>query len=36
MVKVDRETGWVEVLRWSVAEDCGRVIIPMIVDGHSC
>lgn len=34
MVEVDRATGHVEVLKWSVAEDCGRVINPMIVDGQ--
>jgi aerobic carbon-monoxide dehydrogenase large subunit len=34
MVEVDRETGRVEVLKWVVAEDCGRVINPLIVDGQ--
>jgi carbon-monoxide dehydrogenase large subunit len=34
MVEVDRQTGHVQVLKWMVAEDCGRVINPMIVDGQ--
>jgi len=34
MVEVDRETGQVQVLRYVVAEDCGRIINPMIVDGQ--
>lgn len=34
MVEVDPKTGKVEVLRWVVAEDCGRVINPLIVDGQ--
>jgi carbon-monoxide dehydrogenase large subunit len=34
MVEVDRETGQVTVLKWIVAEDCGRVINPLIVDGQ--
>ena len=34
MVEVDRETGAVRVLRYVVAEDCGRVINPLIVDGQ--
>jgi carbon-monoxide dehydrogenase large subunit len=34
MVEVDRETGEVDVLRYVVAEDCGRIINPMIVDGQ--
>jgi len=34
MVEVDRQTGQVQILKWIVAEDCGRVINPMIVDGQ--
>jgi aerobic carbon-monoxide dehydrogenase large subunit len=34
MVEVDRETGAVKILKWVVAEDCGRVINPLIVDGQ--
>jgi carbon-monoxide dehydrogenase large subunit len=34
MVEVDPETGAVEVLRYVVGEDCGRMINPMIVDGQ--
>ena len=34
VVEVDRETYRVSVLRYVVAEDCGRVINPMIVDGQ--
>ncbi len=34
MVEVDGETGEVQVLRYVVAEDCGRIINPMIVDGQ--
>lgn len=34
MVEVDRETFGVKVLRFAVAEDCGRIINPMIVDGQ--
>jgi carbon-monoxide dehydrogenase large subunit len=34
MVEVDRETGHVQILKWSAAEDCGRVINPMIVNGQ--
>ncbi len=34
MVEVDRATGHVEVLRYVVAEDCGRIINPLIVDGQ--
>ena len=33
-VEVDVETGGVKILRFVVAEDCGRVINPMIVDGQ--
>jgi carbon-monoxide dehydrogenase large subunit len=35
VVEVDRETGLVEVLRYLVAEDCGRIVNPMIVDGQA-
>jgi len=34
MVEVDRETGAVELLRYAVAEDCGVVINPVIVEGQ--
>ena len=34
MVEVDRETYGVRILRYVVAEDCGRIINPMIVDGQ--
>jgi carbon-monoxide dehydrogenase large subunit len=34
VVEVDRETGRVTVRRYAVAEDCGPVINPMIVDGQ--
>jgi carbon-monoxide dehydrogenase large subunit len=34
LVEVDAGTGAVEILRYVVAEDCGRVINPMIVDGQ--
>jgi carbon-monoxide dehydrogenase large subunit len=34
VVQVDAETGFVKVLRYAVAHDCGRVINPMIVDGQ--
>jgi carbon-monoxide dehydrogenase large subunit len=34
MVEVDRDSGQVELLRYVVAEDCGRVINPLIVDGQ--
>lgn len=34
MVEVDGSTGEVSVLRYVVAEDCGRVINPVIVDGQ--
>ncbi|MBI4609978.1 MAG: xanthine dehydrogenase family protein molybdopterin-binding subunit [Candidatus Rokubacteria bacterium] len=33
-VQVDPETGWVRLLRYVVAHDCGHVINPMIVDGQ--
>ncbi|OWV73173.1 dehydrogenase [Rhizobium sp. R634] len=34
MVEVDPETYSVKILRYVVAEDCGRIINPMIVDGQ--
>jgi len=34
VVKVDEETGQVEVQRYAVAHDCGTVINPMLVDGQ--
>lgn len=34
MVEVDPETYGVTVLKFAVAEDCGRIINPMIVDGQ--
>jgi aerobic carbon-monoxide dehydrogenase large subunit len=34
MVEVDPETYGVTILRYVVAEDCGRIINPMIVDGQ--
>ena len=34
MVEVDPETYAVRILRYVVAEDCGRIINPMIVDGQ--
>ena len=34
MVEVDPETFEVEVLRYVVAEDCGRVINPLVADGQ--
>jgi carbon-monoxide dehydrogenase large subunit len=34
-VSVDPETGDVEILDWVVAEDCGRVINPIIVEGQT-
>lgn len=34
LVEVDRETGGVSIDRYVVAEDCGRIINPMIVDGQ--
>jgi carbon-monoxide dehydrogenase large subunit len=33
-VRVDEETGHVEVQRYAVAHDCGTVINPMLVDGQ--
>lgn len=34
VVEVDTETGAVRLLDYAVAEDCGRVVNPMIVDGQ--
>jgi carbon-monoxide dehydrogenase large subunit len=34
LVEVDPGTGAVEILRYVVAEDCGRIINPMIVEGQ--
>lgn len=34
MVEVEQQSGKVTVLRYVVAEDCGRVINPLIVDGQ--
>lgn len=34
MVEVDPETYGVKIVRYVVAEDCGRIINPMIVDGQ--
>jgi carbon-monoxide dehydrogenase large subunit len=34
MVEIDAGTGAVQVLRYVVADDCGRVINPMVVDGQ--
>lgn len=34
MLEVDRETCAVRILRYVVADDCGRVINPLIVDGQ--
>ena len=34
VVEVDPETGQVEIVRYVVVEDCGRMVNPMIVDGQ--
>jgi len=34
VVEVDRETFHVRILRYLVAEDCGRIINPLVVDGQ--
>jgi carbon-monoxide dehydrogenase large subunit len=34
VVEVDRDTGTVDVLRYAVVHDCGRLINPMIVEGQ--
>jgi carbon-monoxide dehydrogenase large subunit len=36
IVEVDVATGAVEILRYVVVEDCGRLINPSIVDGQIC
>ncbi len=33
-VSVDPETGEIEILNYAIAEDCGTVVNPMIVDGQ--
>ncbi len=35
VVEVDPETGAVEILRYVVAEDCGRIINPLVVEGQA-
>src|SRR5699024_3327932 len=34
VVEVDVDTGHVQLLDYSVAEDCGKIVNPMIVDGQ--
>jgi carbon-monoxide dehydrogenase large subunit len=34
MVEVDPEIGGLEILRWVIVEDCGKVINPIIVEGQ--
>lgn len=34
VLEIDEETGKVEILDYAVADDCGRVINPLIVDGQ--
>jgi carbon-monoxide dehydrogenase large subunit len=34
VVEIDPETGGVSILRYAIAEDCGRVINPSIVEGQ--
>jgi carbon-monoxide dehydrogenase large subunit len=34
VVEVDMETGFVSILRWITAEDCGNIINPAIVEGQ--
>jgi carbon-monoxide dehydrogenase large subunit len=34
VVEVDPSVGTVKILRYVVAEDCGRIVNPMIVDGQ--
>jgi carbon-monoxide dehydrogenase large subunit len=36
VVLVDPETGDVEIENYAIAEDCGTVVNPMIVDGQIC
>ena len=33
-VEIDRETGMVEILRYVIAEDCGQMINPNVVEGQ--
>ena len=35
-VEVDPATGIVEILRYVVSEDCGRMLNPMVVEGQVC
>jgi carbon-monoxide dehydrogenase large subunit len=35
MVEVDRETGQIRILRYVIAEDCGPVLNPTIVEGQT-
>jgi aerobic carbon-monoxide dehydrogenase large subunit len=35
VVEVDKETGFIEIKRYIVVHDCGKVINPMIVDGQT-
>lgn len=34
IVEVDKETGFVDILKYAVVHDCGKVINPLIVDGQ--
>ncbi len=34
LVEVDPDTGGIDVLRYAVVEDCGRMINPLVVDGQ--
>jgi aerobic carbon-monoxide dehydrogenase large subunit len=34
LVEVDVDTGFVEILRYAVVEDCGRMINPLVVEGQ--
>ncbi|MBM4763653.1 xanthine dehydrogenase family protein molybdopterin-binding subunit [Bacillus sp. B15-48] len=34
IVEVDKETGFVEILKYIVVDDCGRVLNPMVVEGQ--
>jgi carbon-monoxide dehydrogenase large subunit len=34
VIEVDPETGALQILRWVVAHDCGRVVSPAMVDGQ--
>ncbi|MDR7417295.1 MAG: xanthine dehydrogenase family protein molybdopterin-binding subunit [Armatimonadota bacterium] len=35
LVEVDRETGLIKVLRYAIAEDCGPMINPLLVEGQT-